>query len=1046
MDNPIFPKFSFTKQILVLSLVLPVVGCGGAKSGSGTPPQQVSIQLSQSTATLVPGATQQFTATVTGTDNTAVTWAVDNVSGGNPAHGTISSAGLYTAPPQAGAHTVTATSVADTTKSANATVTVKGNVAVSPATATVMAAATQQFQATVGGQPGTSVTWSVDGVNGGNASVGTISAGGLYTAPAQAGNHTIVASSGTDSADSASAPLAVFTFAISPATALVGQGGSQQYTATIQGITNTGVTWSVDGVAGGNATTGTISAAGMYTAPASAGTHTIAASSVADTAASVTASIIVSSTITITPSTATLLISTTQQFTATVQGITNPTITWSVDGVSGGSATVGTISSSGLYTAPAQVGNHIVTASDGTGSANSASAQVTVTGPVVISPTTATLTTGTTEQFSASVQGVTSPTFTWSVDGVTGGNSTIGTVDTTGKYTAPSQAGSHTVTASDGTGTGDSARAQVTVFSLTISQTGATVAPGGTQQFAATIHGIANTAVTWWVDGISGGNNSVGTVSTAGLYTAPTATGAHNVTAKSVAYPSDSVTARVTVVNVAQSAVLTYHNDDARDGAYLEEVTLTPSNVNPTEFGKVMTYPVDGQIYAQPLYMPQLTINGGIHDVVFIATQNNSLYAFDADATTGAGTTFWHVNFGTPVNAYDAGGPWPVVGILSTPVIDATGKTIYIVTHVEGGNPEYTLHALDVTTGKDRVTPAGISGTVQGDSLGSGCYQRMGLALDPVTNAVYAAIGSCPSGWVFAYDKTTLLQKAIFDATPGAGGGGFWASGGAPAIDDTTGDLYVMNGTDAGDQQWIFAQSMDGYNDSFLRMDANNLSVLDYFAPDDNAYLATNDADLGSGANILVPGSTTYPHELLGGGKDGYIFVVNRDSMGGYNNQSNNVLETIHTGTSQFNNIFSTPVYWNGMVYFHSNGDVLRAFSWTAGAAAGQQLSSTSVANGSTVFGQHGATPSLSANGTADGIIWEIDNSAYVNTNPTASGPAVLHAYDASNIATELYNSADSGTRDQAGLALKMTSPTIANGRVFVPTGSELDIYGLLGP
>jgi hypothetical protein len=299
---------------------------------------------------------------------------------------------------------------------------------------------------------------------------------------------------------------------------------------------------------------------------------------------------------------------------------------------------------------------------------------------------------------------------------------------------------------------------------------------------------------------------------------------------------------------------------------------------------------------------------------------------------------------------------------------------------------------------------------------------------------------------VFAYDKTTLQQIAIFDATPGAGGGGFWASGGAPAIDDTTGDLYIMNGTDAGDQQWIFAQSMDGYNDSFLRMDATNLSVLDYFAPDDNAYLATNDADLGSGANILVPGSTTYPHELLGGGKDGYIFVVNRDNMGGYNNQSNNVLETIHTGTTQFNNIFSTPAYWNGMVYFHSNSDVLRAFSWTAGAAAGQQLSSTSVASGGTVFGQHGATPSLSANGTTDGIIWEIDNSAYVNTNPTASGPAVLHAYDASNIGNELYNSADAGTRDQAGLALKMTSPTIANGRVFVPTGSELDIYGLLNP
>ena len=477
-----------------------------------------------------------------------------------------------------------------------------------------------------------------------------------------------------------------------------------------------------------------------------------------------------------------------------------------------------------------------------------------------------------------------------------------------------------------------------------------------------------------------------------------------------------------------------------------DEVTLTPSNVNPTQFGKVMSYPVDAQVYAQPLYLPQLNINGGVHDVVFIATQKNSLYAFDADASTGSGTTFWHVNFGQPVTTGDPGGPYPIAGILSTPVIDATSKTIYVVTHVEGGNPEYMLHALDVTTGKDRVTPAGISGTVQGDSLGSGCYQRMGLVLNPVTNLVYAAIGSCPSGWIFAYDKTTLQQKAIFDATPGAGGGGFWGSGGAPAIDDATGDLYVMNGTDSGDQQWIYPMSMDGYNDSFLHLKRDDLSVLDYFAPDDNAYLATNDADLGSGANILVPGSSTYPHEVLGGGKDGNVFVVNRDSMGGYNNQSNNVVQTVHIGTSQFDNIFSTPVYWNGLVYFHSNGDVLRAFSWTAGAAGGQQLSSNSVANGHTVFNQHGATPSLSANGNSDAIIWEIDDSAYNTNNPSASGPAVLHAYNATNIANELYNSADAGSRDQAGLALKLAVPTIANGRVFVPTGSELDIYGLLNP
>jgi len=320
--------------------------------------------------------------------------------------------------------------------------------------------------------------------------------------------------------------------------------------------------------------------------------------------------------------------------------------------------------------------------------------------------------------------------------------------------------------------------------------------------------------VTWSVDGIAGGNTSAGTISNNGLYTAPKAIGAHTITPASAAYPSDVVNSSATVINAATSAVLTYHNDDARDGAYLQEVTLTPSNVNSTQFGKVHSYPVDGQIYGQPLYVPQVNINGTVHDVVFVATQNNTVYAFDADANSSSGTTFWTANFGTPKNAYDDAGPWPVVRILSTPVIDVTSNTIYVVTHQQNATPEYWLHALDITTGKDRLNPVGISGSVGSDYLGNGCYQRMGLVFDPFTNWIYVPIGSCPNGWIFAYDKTTLQQTAVFEATPGAGGGGFWGSGAAPAIDDANGNIYVMNGTDAGDQQWIYSTSMTGYNDS----------------------------------------------------------------------------------------------------------------------------------------------------------------------------------------------------------------------------------------
>ena len=296
---------------------------------------------------------------------------------------------------------------------------------------------------------------------------------------------------------------------------------------------------------------------------------------------------------------------------------------------------------------------------------------------------------------------------------------------------------------------------------------------------------------------------------------------------------------------------------------------------------------------------------------------------------------------------------------------------------------------------------------------------------------------------MLAYDKTTLAQTAIFNDTPDGDGGGLWASGGAPAIDDTTGDLYLMSGVDElspgmGDPV------TNGYNDSFLRLDPTNLSVLDYFTPDDNFTLAANDVDLGAGSNILVPNnSSSTPHETIGGGKDGNIFVVNRDKMGGYNPppvDTNNVIQTVQTGTQEYNNIFSTPVYWNGSIYYHCNQDVLRAFSWNASTGL---LSTSATSKVTPVYGKHGATASLSSNGAANGIVWDIDNSAYVDTG-TGSGPSILHAYDATNVATELYNSSQAGSRDTAGAALKFTVPTIAGGRVFVPTSTELDVYGLL--
>src|SRR5208282_5867444 len=554
---------------LSLAIAFTLAGCQGVNNASASPSSAVSVSLNQTSVSIAISTTAQFTATVQNTTNTAVTWSVDGVAGGNSSEGTISASGLYTAPAQAGTHTVTATSVADSTKSAKASVAV-GNISLTPASATI-------------------------------------------------------------------AP-----------------GGTQQFTATIQGFSNAAINWSVNKVSGGNSTVGTISSSGLYTAPAQTGTYTIVATSAADSSVTASATVTVSSTITISPSAANVAAGTTQQFTATVPGVPNASVTWAVDQIVGGNATVGTISATGLYTAPAAVGNHTITATSTGGAASATVAVFTLS----VSPSAATVALSATEQFTATAQGLSAPVFSWSVDTIAGGNSTVGTITTAGLYTAPAQAGTHTIAASVVNASG-TASAAVTVISFTVTPSTATVDPSATQQFTAAIQASTETTFSWSVDGVAGGNVTTGTISTSGLYTAPGVLGAHTVTATTTTTPSVSADAAVTVVNLAQAAVLTYHNDDARDGAYMQEVTLTPANVNSTKFGKLFSYSVDGQIYAQPLYLPQISIAGGTHDVVYVETQNNSVYAFDA---TGVQTTpFWQVNLGAPVTKNDYSGVSPVV-------------------------------------------------------------------------------------------------------------------------------------------------------------------------------------------------------------------------------------------------------------------------------------------------------------------------------------------------------------------------------------------------
>ena len=350
----------------------------------------------------------------------------------------------------------------------------------------------------------------------------------------------------------------------------------------------------------------------------------------------------------------------------------------------------------------------------------------------------------------------------------------------------------------------------------------------------------------------------------------------------------------------------------------------------------------------------------------------------------------------------------------------------------------FRLHALEISSGKEKFGgPVQITASVAGTggettngrvNLSGGCYQRSGLAL--VDGVVYISFGHCLHGWVVGYDATSLAQTAVFNTTPNGQGGAIWMGGGAPAA-DVAGNLYVITGVDANS----FAP---GYNNSFLRIgkDASgNFGALDFFTPSNNAFLLQNDADLGSGSPMVLPDNTSaHPHELVGAGKDGRIFIVDRDKMSGFNTPDG-MVQVDQRGNTQFDVFFDTPAYWNGTIYYHGEQDVLEAYQYSNG-MINPAIPTT---RASAVFGQHGATPSVSANGAVGGIVWEIQSDAW-----RTGGPAVLHGYDATNVSKELYNSSQSGTRDVAGPAVKFTVPTIADGHVFVGTANELDVYGLI--
>jgi len=555
--------------------------------------------------------------------------------------------------------------------------------------------------------------------------------------------------------------------------------------------------------------------------------------------------------------------------------------------------------------------------------------------------------------------------------------------------------------------------------------------------------------------------------------------------------------ARVLLSNVS---VLQYRNDSGNTGQNLLETTLTPSDVNPTDFGEFYQYPVDGYVYAQPLYMANLAIPGqGTHNVVFVVTEHDSVYAFDADGGVGPdGSPLWHDSFIDPAagittldqtDVFGVSDIVPEVGITATPVIDPASGALYVVTKtkdMEGGVEHIVqqLHALSVATGAEMfggpvtiadttVNPDGsytynsgpsVAGTGDGSINGVLSFnalsqnERAALVLNGgLVYLSYSSHGdSYPNhGWILGYNAQTLQPTAVFCATPNGSDGTIWGAGEGLAV-DSQGNMYFVTGNGTFDTTLVpgtndpsidFPSEGD-YGDSVVKIavdptstpsnpDINGwgLQVLDYFTPSDQQSLDDNDTDYGSGGPLLLPATATGPQVLLTAGKEGTIYVIDTDTgqMGEFNANSNNVYQEIQ---GQIGGMWGSPVYFNGSVYYGSVGDNIEAFQLQAN----NMLSTSPTSTSPESFGYPGPNPEISADGSSDGILWAIDDTAY-----GSQGPGVLYAYDAANLGNELYNSSDAGARDQSAGAVKFTVPTIAGGMVYVGGEYALNIYGLIG-
>jgi hypothetical protein len=622
-----------------------------------------------------------------------------------------------------------------------------------------------------------------------------------------------------------------------------------------------------------------------------------------------------------------------------------------------------------------------------------------------------------------------------------------------------------------------------TLVSITVTPSDPSITNGTTQQFSATANYSNNTtanvtsSATW-----TSSNTAVATISASGMATGQ----GGGTTTISAAMSGKTGSTTMSVTLSGTTSITTWHVDKNRSGLNSQEATLTPANVDASSFGKLFSCPVDGYVYGSPLILSNQTINGAKHNVLYVATENDSVYAYDAD-TCGSGTPLWKVSVlqsGETPLADEA--ILPYAGVTSTPVIDSTSGTLYVLSTQESSSGgTFRLSALNVTTGAQKfggpvTINASVSATnsdsVNGvQTLATSCLQRAALLL--ANGNVYIGFGGCHSGWLLAYNASTLAQVGVFNAStkmngegPYASAGGIWMGGAGP-VADSEGNVYVTTGNGPWDGKTAWGDSVLRFGPTPVSGSNGTMQPIDYFTPSNYQFMDCFDADLAAGGLLLIPGSTA----LIAGGKTGTLYLVDSANLGHESSNDAGALQEQvwgegltyggtyqqscqdSTGTNYANiasyEIFGSAAYFNGAVYLGvtptsttAPGGV-RRFDYTS------LLSAQSETSNYQNEGTYGTTPFISANGSSDGIVWYINQgNPLQNASKVSPTSASLLAYDASNFPTQLYSSA-TNSGDTPGYGIKFSSPVVANGKVYISTGTdlttvsnprgEIDVYGL---